>query len=207
MAGKLGQRQCMLKMLEVECLGCDKVRWEGWDFVGAPGLCQHRVVSFGNHWVIPTGSIWKTICHWTTTVTASQHILLAAKQANKSRDDLLRQGIATLFRKPADREDGELATVNSCPKQSPYLSPGFFYTKRRGSKVKHFLISIGLRPPASGADVLISSFLQSFTGWPGQDVSCEVNKDNFSLMIITWEAGFPEMGYYVYFNIPLMINL
>ena len=29
---------------------------------------------------------------------------------------------------------------------------------------------------ASGGDVLISSFLQSFTGRPGQDVSCELNK-------------------------------
>ena len=31
-------------------------------------------------------------------------------------------------------------------------------------------------PSASGGDVFISSFLQSFTGGPGQDVSCELNK-------------------------------
>ena len=45
--------------------------------------------------------------------------------------------------------------------------------------------------------MFISSFLQTFTGGPGQDVSCELNKGIFSLMLITWEAGFPEMGHYI----------
>ena len=31
-------------------------------------------------------------------------------------------------------------------------------------------------PSASGGDVLISFSLQSFTGGPSQDVSCELNK-------------------------------
>lgn len=35
-------------------------------------------------------------------ITKSKLILLAALQASKSRDKLLGQGIATLFRKPAD---------------------------------------------------------------------------------------------------------
>ena len=30
--------------------------------------------------------------------------------------------------------------------------------------------------PASGGDVLLSSFLQPYTGGPGQDVSCKLNK-------------------------------
>ena len=41
-------------------------------------------------------------------VTESKFILLAAKQVNKSRDELLRQGIVALFGKPADQEDGGL---------------------------------------------------------------------------------------------------
>ena len=39
-----------------------------------------------------------------------QVTLLAAQQASKSGDEVLRQGIATLFRKPADREDGGLGS-------------------------------------------------------------------------------------------------
>ena len=41
-------------------------------------------------------------------VTESKFILLAAKQVNKSRDELLRQGIVALFGKPADQEEGGL---------------------------------------------------------------------------------------------------
>ena len=41
-------------------------------------------------------------------VTESKLSLLAALQANKSGDKVLRQGIMTLFRKLADREDGGL---------------------------------------------------------------------------------------------------
>ena len=47
---------------------------------------------------------------------------------------------------------------------SPALADGVFTT------------SATWEPPASGGDVLISSFLQSFTGGPGQDVSCGINK-------------------------------
>ena len=42
------------------------------------------------------------------TVTKSKLILLTARQTSKSRDKLLGQGITTLFKKPADREDGGL---------------------------------------------------------------------------------------------------
>jgi len=37
------------------------------------------------------------------TVTKFKPVLLAARLADKLRDEFLRQGIATLFRKPADR--------------------------------------------------------------------------------------------------------
>lgn len=43
-------------------------------------------------------------------VTESKVILLAAQQPNKSRNNLLGQGIATLFGKLADQEDDELAS-------------------------------------------------------------------------------------------------
>ena len=43
-------------------------------------------------------------------VTESKLILLTTQQANKSRDEVLGQGIVTLFRKPADWEDGGLVS-------------------------------------------------------------------------------------------------
>ena len=43
-------------------------------------------------------------------VTKSKLVLLAARQASKSRDELLGQGIAILFEIPADREDGGLVS-------------------------------------------------------------------------------------------------
>ena len=42
------------------------------------------------------------------SVIKSKLVLLAPQQASKSRDKLLGQGIATLFRKPASQEDGGL---------------------------------------------------------------------------------------------------
>ena len=43
-------------------------------------------------------------------VTESRLVLFAARQASKSRDEVLGQGIEALFRKPADREDGRLVS-------------------------------------------------------------------------------------------------
>ena len=40
------------------------------------------------------------------SVTESNLVLLTPQQANKSRDKLLRQEIATLFRKPASQDHG-----------------------------------------------------------------------------------------------------
>ena len=44
------------------------------------------------------------------SVIESKLTLLAARQTSESGDEVLRQGIATLFRKPADREDGGLVS-------------------------------------------------------------------------------------------------
>ena len=41
-------------------------------------------------------------------VTEPKFTLLTTCQASKLRDELLGQGLATLFRKPVDQEDGEL---------------------------------------------------------------------------------------------------
>ena len=45
--------------------------------------------------------------------------------------------------------------------------------------------------------MLISSFLQLLTGRSSQEVSWE--QTAFSLMLIIWQAGFPEMGHYASF--------
>ena len=46
-------------------------------------------------------------------VTKSKLILIFAQLVNKSRDKLLGQGAVTLFRKPADQEDGGLVFQSS----------------------------------------------------------------------------------------------
>ena len=43
-------------------------------------------------------------------VTESKLVLLTVQQAGASRDEVLGQGITTLFRKPADRENGALVS-------------------------------------------------------------------------------------------------
>ena len=49
------------------------------------------------------------------TVTESQLILLATRQASQWRDEMFGQGIMTLSRKPPDQEDDRLVS------QSPIL--------------------------------------------------------------------------------------
>ena len=52
-----------------------------------------------------------------SVITKSKFLLLTARQVNKSRGELLGQGIATLFGKPANQEDGGLI-----PKEPSCLS-------------------------------------------------------------------------------------
>ena len=64
------------------------------------------------------------------TVTKSKLILLPSQQANKSRDKVLGQGIATLFGKPADWEDGRLVSQRTIFTRVRIETP--FILKRRG---------------------------------------------------------------------------
>ena len=48
--------------------------------------------------------------------------------------------------------------------------------------------------------MLISSFLQPFTGGPGQNVSCELNKGILAEGL-GQEAGSPEMDHYAHFKL------
>ena len=48
--------------------------------------------------------------------------------------------------------------------------------------------------------MLISSFLQPFTGGLAQDVPCELSK-GILVYHSSMGAGFPEMGHYVYFKL------
>ena len=65
-------------------------------------------------------------------VTKSKLGLFAARQANKSGDEVLRQGITTLFGKPGVLEDGGLGS----PRKPSYrgLDASFFY--RIGEEVR-----------------------------------------------------------------------
>lgn len=70
-------------------------------------------------------------------VTEFKFLLLTAPQANKSRKELLGQGIVTYWE---SQQTGKMA--DSCPKETSSLNSGFFYTKRGGDKNQIF--------PASG---------------------------------------------------------
>ena len=54
-------------------------------------------------------------------------MLLDTQEAHKLRDELLRQGIVTLFGKLADQEDGGLVSQRTI---LPELNLGFFCIKR-----------------------------------------------------------------------------
>ena len=53
------------------------------------------------------------------------------------------------------------------------------------------VVNISWLQPDCGEDVLISSPLKPLRGDPGQDVSCELNK----------EAGFLEISHYAHFKL------
>ena len=75
------------------------------------------------------------------------------------------QGRATLFGKPADREDSELVPQGTSLPELEFR----LYTERGRDQGKHFRVR-----PASEGDVLTSFSLQLFTAGPG--VLCELNK-------------------------------
>ena len=87
----------------------------------------------------------------------------------------------TLFGKPAEK------LVNSCHKEPPCpgLDASFFHRAKWGGreeKIKKKINSpklLQLLPPSSQTP--ISSFLQPFTGGPGQGVSCELTKKGISV--------------------------
>ena len=84
--------------------------------------------------------------------------------------------------------------VDSCPKEPSCLSQnsGFFYTKTRGNKVKHFLVLVSLWRGC--VHFFLPAVIQRWV-WSRCFLCSE--QRYFSLMFITWEAGFPEMDHYV----------
>ena len=115
---------------------------------------------------------------WSLPRAAESKLVLLAQQAgNSTRAELLGQEIGILFRKTAGPEDGGLES------QRPILCElevRYFYTKRGDGKA---LVLEGLPRGC----VKCVKFLP---GGSGQDVSWELNKVIFSLMLITWEEGF-----------------
>ena len=68
---------------------------------------------------VPTVSHHQYLAH--RIVTESKLVLLAARRANKLRDELLGQGIETLFGKPADREDGGLMSQRTVLPEQEFM--------------------------------------------------------------------------------------
>ena len=100
------------------------------------------------------------------------------------RDELLEQGTVTSFRKLANREEGRLLLTKS-HLVSVRIGAAFIL---KGAGVKS---KVSCFRSASGRDVLLLPSLQSFTGGGLDPINTKV------LMLITLEAGFPEIGYYV----------
>ena len=61
------------------------------------------------------------------SLTESKLVLLTAQQANTLRNELLGQGVVTLFGKTEDQEDGEVVSQRT---DLPELEVRLFYTKR-----------------------------------------------------------------------------
>ena len=118
-------------------------------------------------------------------VTTSKLILLAPQQAKR---EVVGEKSSDFIRKASKpRRRWTLVPKNHLA----WVSIQASYTTKGGSIDKHLLIPVSLQ-----GDVLISSFLQSFTGGPSQGVSCgetKVCQHNAHYL----EAGFPEMGHYV----------
>ena len=110
-------------------------------------------------------------CQPAGCVTECKLAVLAARQVSKLRDQLLGQVTATSVGKPADQERRWEIWV---PKN---------HLARVGIQASFILKGKGIKSnlswtrPAAGENMLVTSRLQSFIGGPGQDVSCELNKD------------------------------
>ena len=142
-------------------------------------------------------SFYVTVFEKHVTVTESKLILLAAGRANKSGDEMLRQGTATLIWKA-----GTLRRWwTSVPKNhfiGVWMPVSFIEQmgRRWGSKVKRPFVLQNLFPRlAWGRDVLISSFLQPFTGGQGQNVCLWAEQRPFTLT--GRGAGFLVAGHYL----------
>ena len=72
-------------------------------------LERARLAGMQKHW-LRAPSVDARELDKAQTVTESKLIQLAARQANIWRDELLGQGIMTLFRRPADQEGGGLVS-------------------------------------------------------------------------------------------------
>ena len=73
-----------------------------------PGSCQGLTPKFPNQGWLATSS--KAPGWLRQNLLESKVMLLTTLQANKSRNELLGRGIVTLFRNPADQEDGSLTS-------------------------------------------------------------------------------------------------
>ena len=98
----------------------------------------------------------------------SKLVLLSMWQVNKPTDELLWQGIATLFRKPVDLEDGRLLSQRTV---LPGLDASFFYGTNRKRKegkekeaiscFKYSLVLAGLQRQF----LFLLAWIHSQVGW------------------------------------------
>lgn len=128
-------------------------------------------------------TVLKLKCH---NVTESMLLLVTAWKANKPRDKFLGWRIATWFRKP-DRLRWWWTHVPKNCLAWVIIQASFIL---KGKEIKS---NISWFWSASGGDVLISPFLQSFIHrWARSSCFLWAKQRCFSFKFITLEAGFPE---------------
>ena len=139
---------------------------------------------------LATSSKAPWLAQWNLLPSPCSHCSLH-KQANKSREGFLKEGITTLFgktSKPWKWWKAPPAQELSCLS----YNSGCFYTKKGRRKVKRFLVPISLQKAC------VYFFLPAVIhrwAWSGSFLWAK--QRHLSLMLITWKAGFPEMGHYI----------
>lgn len=179
---------------------------KGW-FLDPTAKCWGRRCHFGEFWRTNPRETWsrqllepdpklsnqvgcpeaaRLLADSSQFVTKPKLILFDAREASKVKDELLGQGIAPLFRKPTDQKVdtswNHLAWVR--------LQDSFI------------LNVAGVKPNTScfrstsgrGCVFVLPAVIHR---WAYSGCFLWVKESYFSLMLITWETGFPEMCHYV----------
>lgn len=148
-----------------------------------PGSCWSLTQKFSNQVGCPEAA--RLLADSSQFVNKPKLILFDAWEASKVKDELLRQRIATLFRKPTDEKvDTSWNHLGWVRLQDSFI-----------------LKVAGVKPNTScfrstsgrGCVFALPAVIHR---WAYSGCFLCVKERHFSLMLITWETRFPQMGHY-----------